>query len=604
MGIANMKSLVIAATLVVALSMLFAGCCDETTIVEEVEVEVPGECDDVGEFVEVFPALGTLSYRGIWGSSESNIFAVGDYGGIAHFDGSGWELMSSGTKDYLYAVWGSGPNDVYAVGERGRILHYDGSGWERVIVLTTDYLACIWGTGPDDIHVGAAAYMHHFDGVEWTSGDYLGSYYTKYGMWGSSPTNIFCVGYQGRIYHFDGTGWTDISDQVSTSRSLRGIWGTDSTNIYVVGEYGVMLHHDGNTWTDISDPLMEGYTLYQISGRSANDIYVAASYSRVFHFNGSAWEEIADYDDLSGYQYAIWAGPSNTYSVGEDGEISTYDGAEWTSAHGGPYEEFESVWVGSSTDAVAVGDNSQLYRYDGTSWYNEGSVTSEFEHYYGVSGETGNLFVSGAWGLLLHNDGSGWADISNSGVTGEYLYDIWSQGGQAIAVGEDGEGVYYDGSMLSLMTTGTTDYLWGVWGSSPTDVFAVGSNGVIIHYDGNVSKVWEHMDSGVTTDFEDVWGTAHDNVYACGLAGTLLHYDGSTWERVWIDVSANLYGIGGTAEDDVYVVSYDDVYHFDGTSWYSMPQTATYQSLYDITCGADGSTFAVGNEGTIVYKQP
>ena len=143
-----------------------------------------------------------------------------------------------------------------------------------------------------------------------------------------------------------------------------------------------------------------------------------------------------------------------------------------------------------------------------------------------------------------------------------------------------------------------------MWGSSPSDVFAVGHNGTIIHYDGNVSKIWEEMDSGVNIELEDVWGTGPNNVYACGGYGLLLHYDGSTWERVQLDAYQWFDGIGGTGEDDIYLVAGSYVFHYDGTSWSRLTQMATEHTLYDITCGADGATFACGNEGGIIYKAP
>jgi hypothetical protein len=354
----------------------------------------------------------------------------------------------------------------------------------------------------------------------------------------------------------------------------------------------------------ISDPVFEDRTLYGIDGRNANDIYVCGSSGRIFHYNGSTWEEMYDYDKLNETLYGIWAGPTTVITVGNDGEVASYDGSTWTHAQDGPYQEFNSIWVGSSTDAVAVGDDGMIYRYDGDTWTDEAVGGLEYHVYYGISGTTGNLFISGSGGILLHDSGSGWEFVSDSDVTTEYLYDVWSSGSQAIAVGDDGEAVYYDGSLFSLMTTGTSEDLAAVWGSSPSDVFAVGYNGKIIHYDGNVSKVWEAMDTGLDVELEDVWGTAHNNVYACGGYGLLLHYDGSTWERVQLDAYEWFNAIGGTGEDDIYLVGYDEVFHFDGISWTHLTQMATNHTLHDITCGPDGSTFACGNEGGIIYKAP
>jgi hypothetical protein len=60
----------------------------------------------------------------VWGSSPSNVFAVGYGGTILHYDGSAWSAMSSSTKEELWGVWGSSSSNVFAVGEWGTILHY------------------------------------------------------------------------------------------------------------------------------------------------------------------------------------------------------------------------------------------------------------------------------------------------------------------------------------------------------------------------------------------------------------------------------------------------------------------------------------------------
>jgi len=70
----------------------------------------------------------TNTLYGVWGSSGSNMFAVGDGGTILSYNnGLGrWSAMSSGTTNTLYGVWGSSPTDVFVVGNGGTILHYSG----------------------------------------------------------------------------------------------------------------------------------------------------------------------------------------------------------------------------------------------------------------------------------------------------------------------------------------------------------------------------------------------------------------------------------------------------------------------------------------------
>jgi hypothetical protein len=47
------------------------------------------------------------SQGGVWGSSGSDVFAVGSNGTILHYDGSSWSSMTSGTSAWLFGVGGS-----------------------------------------------------------------------------------------------------------------------------------------------------------------------------------------------------------------------------------------------------------------------------------------------------------------------------------------------------------------------------------------------------------------------------------------------------------------------------------------------------------------
>jgi len=73
------------------------------------------------------------------------------------------------------------------------------------------------------------------------------------------------------------------------------------------------------------------------------------------------------------------------------------------------------------------------------------------------------------------------------------------------------------------MESGTTEHLKGIWGSSATDVFAVGKDGIILHYDGSN---WSDISSG--KGLWDVWGSSNTDVFAVGEYGTILHYDSDT----------------------------------------------------------------------------
>ena len=89
------------------------------------------------------------------------------------------------------------------------------------------------------------------------------------------------------------------------------------------------------------------------------------------------------------------------------------------------------------------------------------------------------------------------------------------------------------------MVSFSTADLYGVWGTGPEDVFAVGSGGAILHYDG---EEWSVQDSGVTVRLYAVWGSSSSNVFAVGGGGSILRYDGSrvVARSVWNDVYAGI----------------------------------------------------------------
>ena len=92
------------------------------------------------------PAGGTQGYlQGVWGSIVAVGYGYNSTGDklplLYQYNGSGWTNVSltlpSGWASYgvLHGVWGSSASDVYAVGDGINqvdlplLYHYDGSGW-------------------------------------------------------------------------------------------------------------------------------------------------------------------------------------------------------------------------------------------------------------------------------------------------------------------------------------------------------------------------------------------------------------------------------------------------------------------------------------------
>lgn len=113
---------------------------------------------------------GTTNHlHGIWGSSGSDVFAVGAGGTILHYNGSGWTAMSSGTANHLYGVWGSSASDVFAVGASGTVLHYDGGSWTTLTPGSINDLYAVWGSSGNDVFALGSGAILHYNGSTWAT---------------------------------------------------------------------------------------------------------------------------------------------------------------------------------------------------------------------------------------------------------------------------------------------------------------------------------------------------------------------------------------------------------------------------------------------------
>ena len=144
-------------------------------------------------------------------------------------------------------------------------------------------------------------------------------------------------------------------------------------------------------------------------------------------------------------------------------------------------------------------------------------------------------------------------------------------GAHVFAVGAYGTIVHGTGSSANWSTqpTGTVKAIHGVWGTSATNVFAVGDNGTILRFNGSN---WTAMNSGTLENLTAVWGVAGSSiVFAVGDNGTILRYNGKGWTAMSSGTDASLHQVWGTTERHVYAVGqYGALLRFNGTNWYTV----------------------------------
>jgi PKD repeat protein len=267
-----------------------------------------------------------------------------------------WTPVVSPTQQSLTSVWGTSGSDVYAVGLNGTMLHYDGVRWQAMSSGSNSNFENVWGTSTTNVYaVGSAGTVVRYDGTRWTpmtSGVGVG----LTGVWGSSTSNVYAVGDGGTIVRFDGTRWTPMPS--GSTEFLFGVWGTSASNVYAVGRRGTILRFDGTRWAAVSSGTNSD--LRRVWGTSATDVYAVGNGGATLRYDGKRWSAIPS--GTTGALYDVWGtSTTNMYAVGTSGLVLRYDGKRWTTMRSGG-ENLLGVWGWGSSDAFAVGVQGTILR--------------------------------------------------------------------------------------------------------------------------------------------------------------------------------------------------------------------------------------------------
>jgi hypothetical protein len=158
------------------------------------------------------------------------------------------------------------------------------------------------------------------------------------------------------------------------------------------------------------------------------------------------------------------------------------------------------------------------------------------------------------------------------------ILSLWGSGSSIYAAA--GGGIFHstgDGHWTMQYSAGDGA---SVWGSSPSDVYAVVSRPAgsqIVHSagDGNWSVQFASDGRSDVTAITSIWGSVANDVWAVGFDalpshGVILHSSGDgAWRIVQtIAMDVRLVSIYGSGPNDIYVAGQIGVlFHFDGTHW-------------------------------------
>jgi hypothetical protein len=208
--------------------------------------------------------------------------------------------------------------------------------------------------------------------------------------------------------------------------------------------------------------------------------------------------------------------------------------------------------------------------------------------------------------VLLHLDDSGWERLD----AGRPDIDLWIvfgfEGGDVYFGGSDGAILRHRDGAVETVTTPPGGTLFGLWGSSPEDMWAVGDDGagggIVWHLEGG-EWVDVPLPEGVTGQVFKVHGQAADDVWFACAGGVTLHWDGAQLERVETGTTSPLFSIVTTPDTAIAVGGVDgqgEILENAGAGWEI--RDATVPVPWRGTAAAGETAVAVGEQGAVAER--
>ena len=201
------------------------------------------------------PDLPGATLYGVWGAAADDVWAVGgpsltaadgvvlESDVMLHFDGLSWErvdLEGARPGGSLFKVWGSSASDVYAVGSGGMILRFDGEGWatETVLEPTSASLFTVAGRGPEDVWAvggGGKAVLLHREAAGWVDVALPDlSPQIMQGLWTAPSRPLYVSGAYGFAARLDASGGWTVLD-APTGNPLHAVRGDSTGALWAAG---------------------------------------------------------------------------------------------------------------------------------------------------------------------------------------------------------------------------------------------------------------------------------------------------------------------------------------------------------------------------------
>jgi len=318
-------------------------------------------------------------------------------------------------------------------------------------------------------------------------------------------------------------------------------------------------------------PIDSGINLVSIWGASAGDVWAVGTNRTVVHYDGAVWEKVEIPDETSPpfTMRAVWAGGSDDVWIADGLSLRHSSGwkgsaTEWSTYRFYPAETLTgngpfgvsgkdgSVWI-ARFGWLDFDPAGTLIKCSG--WSEDGVVDPE---YLGMSDDWDELFGTGYGSVAVTRANEAWATSAGTSVwTGSRVVRVFQT---------DAEPPTWQREEFNSRTA---RLLHGIWGTGDV-VWLVGEGGVARRMTpaALATRTFEVVETPVTADLRGVFGFDPNDVWAVGDESTVLHWDGEAWTKLAtpFDVVADkprLFSVWGSSKGDVWIAGAGVLLHVE-----------------------------------------
>jgi photosystem II stability/assembly factor-like uncharacterized protein len=259
------------------------------------------------------------------------------------------------------------------------------------------------------------------------------------------------------------------------------------------------------------------------------------------------------------------------------------------------------IFMQNSSTGWIVGDNGTILKKTATGWVGVKSPTNE-SLYAVVMVDGGEGWAVGAHGTIVYFDGRTWKACNSP--TASNLYSVsFKDARNGIAVGDFGTLLSYKDEKWTVAESGMRGRLLavssekeGIWAGGGLECVKVPL--VRIDPENKAKTVLASYDSHSTVN--SLMFLSRDNGWAVGSPGVILHYDGQQWERVVADEQhSTLTSVYFSDENEGISAGYGGtILIYSGGKW-QKEVTGTRNNL-NACCKTGNTWYAVGDNGIIL----